>query len=127
MKKRKVAAKAIKALAVEMDANVGIRIRKRRLELGLTQQELAAKLGLSYQQVQKYETGANRISAGRLWAIAKVLAAEPAYFFQPAGRDKGRIRTGRASKPPVIPTSHLDPAVRRALANLVAALSRNLH
>lgn len=61
---------------------VGERIRTRRTELGLTQEELARRLSISYQQVQKYETGANRISAGRLYEIAQTLATEVSYFFE---------------------------------------------
>ena len=64
-----------------VDAHVGERIRKRRTELGQTQEELGAGLGISYQQIQKYETGANRISAGRLFEIASALDVGISYFF----------------------------------------------
>jgi transcriptional regulator with XRE-family HTH domain len=65
-----------------VDRHVGERIRVRRTELGLTQEELARQLGISYQQVQKYETGANRISAGRLYEIAEELRVGVACFFE---------------------------------------------
>jgi transcriptional regulator with XRE-family HTH domain len=65
-----------------IDYYVGERIRVRRTELGLTQEDLARQLGISYQQVQKYETGANRINAGRLYEIANELAVSVAYFFE---------------------------------------------
>src|SRR4051794_1800670 len=65
-----------------IDQHVGERIRLRRTERGLTQEQLADALDVSYQQVQKYETGANRISAGRIWEIARKLAVEVGYFFE---------------------------------------------
>ena len=68
-------------IATRVDEYVGERIRMRRTELGLTQEELAAALKISYQQVQKYETGANRVSAGRLFEIAQRLQVDMAYFF----------------------------------------------
>jgi transcriptional regulator with XRE-family HTH domain len=64
-----------------IDQHVGERIRLRRTERGLTQEQLAAALDVSYQQVQKYETGANRISAGRIYEIARKLGVEVGYFF----------------------------------------------
>lgn len=64
-----------------IDDYVGERIRQRRTELGQTQEELGNLLHLSYQQVQKYETGANRVSAGRLYAIARELGVNVSYFF----------------------------------------------
>lgn len=70
------------ALGKRVDDYVGERIRIRRTELGLTQEDLARQLHISYQQVQKYETGANRISAGRLYEIAGELNASVAYFFE---------------------------------------------
>ena len=68
-------------LAKRVDAHVGERIRDRRIGLGLTQEHLANALNLSYQQVQKYETGANRISAGRLYEISKILQSDVSLFF----------------------------------------------
>ena len=60
-------------LAKKVDDQVGRQIRKRRNLLGLTQEQLADALGISYQQVQKYETATNRVSAGRLFEIAAKL------------------------------------------------------
>ena len=68
-------------LAKRVDAHVGERIRDRRIGLGLTQEHLANALNLSYQQVQKYETGANRVSAGRLYEISKILQSDVSLFF----------------------------------------------
>jgi len=69
-------------LTRRVDEHVGARIRLRRTLLGLTQEQLAATLNISYQQIQKYETGANRVSAGRLFQIAQRLCTEVAYFFE---------------------------------------------
>jgi len=69
-------------VAKRVDDHVGERIRERRTMMGLTQEHLAKALDISYQQVQKYETGANRVSAGRLFEIAKRLEVDVAYFFE---------------------------------------------
>lgn len=61
--------------------HIGARIRRRRTELGLTQEQLGQALGVSYQQVQKYETAANRVSAGRLYELARECAVDVTYFF----------------------------------------------
>lgn len=68
-------------LGRQIDNHVGERIRVRRTELGLTQEDLARQLSISYQQVQKYETAANRVSAGRLYEIARELRVDVSYFF----------------------------------------------
>src|SRR3954470_9326416 len=64
-----------------LDVLVGKRARERRRALGLTMQEVAAALGVPYQQLHKYETGANRLSAGRLCLLAGALGVEVAHFF----------------------------------------------
>ena len=71
-----------------VDIYVGKRMRQRREMQGLPQKELASKLGISFQQVQKYESGANRISASKLWQLCDVLEVEPGYFFD--GLDSNR-------------------------------------
>jgi transcriptional regulator with XRE-family HTH domain len=68
--------------ATSMDKHVGQRIRERRIMMGLSQQQLARIIGVTYQQAHKYERGLSRISAGRLFAIAQALATEPAWFFE---------------------------------------------
>ena len=70
------------ATARRIDDHVGERIRERRTELGRTQEELGRALKISYQQVQKYETAANRVSAGRLYELAQELEVDVAYFFE---------------------------------------------
>lgn len=64
-----------------VDMHVGQRIRHRRWVLGTTQQQLAESVGIKFQQIQKYETGANRVSASRLWDIAHALDVPVAFFF----------------------------------------------
>jgi len=65
-----------------VDAHVGKRIRHRRWMVGITQQQLAEKVGIKFQQVQKYETGMNRVSASRLWDIAETLGVSISFFFE---------------------------------------------
>lgn len=65
-----------------VDVHVGKRIRHRRWLLGMTQQQLAEQVGIKFQQIQKYETGANRVSASRLWDIADSLGVPVSFFFE---------------------------------------------
>ena len=65
-----------------VDVHVGKRIRHRRWMIGMTQQQLAEKVGIKFQQIQKYETGMNRISASRLWDIAQALDVSISFFFE---------------------------------------------
>ena len=77
-------------MASEIDLHIGRRVRRRRRVLGLTQQQLGERLGIRFQQVQKYECGANRVSAARLWYLAQALETGIEYFydgFEEAGLD----------------------------------------
>jgi transcriptional regulator with XRE-family HTH domain len=74
--------------ALDVDHYVSLRIRQRRIMLGLTQQQMAELIGVTYQQAHKYETGINRISAGRLYQIAQALGVEIGYFFEDVDPDK---------------------------------------
>ncbi|WP_194094113.1 helix-turn-helix domain-containing protein [Marivivens aquimaris] len=65
-----------------VDVHVGKRIRHRRWMNGTTQQQLAEKVGIKFQQIQKYETGMNRVSASRLWDIAHALGVDVSFFFE---------------------------------------------
>ncbi|PZO82676.1 MAG: transcriptional regulator, partial [Micavibrio aeruginosavorus] len=65
-----------------IDKHVGQALRNRRTILGLTQQDLALKLGITFQQLQKYENGTNRVSAGRLYEIAGTLGVPVGFFFE---------------------------------------------
>ena len=64
------------------DLHVGLRVRQRRWMMGITQQQLGDDVGIKFQQIQKYETGANRISASRLWDIATKLRVPISFFFE---------------------------------------------
>ena len=68
--------------AKDIDAYVGAQIRRRRIAAGLTQQGVAKVLGVSFQQVQKYENGVNRVSAGRLFILARILGTEMIEFYE---------------------------------------------
>jgi len=65
-----------------VDVHVGKRIRHRRWMVGMTQQQLGDKVGIKFQQIQKYETGMNRVSASRLWDIAAALEVPINFFFE---------------------------------------------
>ena len=69
-------------MAHPIDLFVGKRLRQRRRLLGLTQQKLADAVGIRFQQIQKYESGANRISASRLWSLGQALSVPVSYFFE---------------------------------------------
>ena len=77
-----------------VDVHVGKRIRHRRWMNGTTQQQLAEAVGIKFQQIQKYETGMNRVSASRLWDIANVLGVDIAFFFE--GLEADAKAEGRA-------------------------------
>jgi transcriptional regulator with XRE-family HTH domain len=70
------------AIAHPIDVHVGKRLRQRRRLLGLTQEKLAQAVDIRFQQIQKYESGSNRISASRLWSLAKALEVSITYFFE---------------------------------------------
>lgn len=65
-----------------VDVHVGKRIRHRRWLVGMTQQQLAEKVGIKFQQIQKYETGMNRVSASRLWDISEALSVPVSFFYE---------------------------------------------
>jgi transcriptional regulator with XRE-family HTH domain len=79
--------RSIRRRAEEIDRHVGARIRERRIVLGLTQQEMAELIGVTYQQACKHEMGINRVSSARLYRIAQALGADVGYFFEGIGRD----------------------------------------
>ncbi len=75
-----------------MDRHVGTRMRERRIRLGLTQQAMAKLIGMTYQQIHKYEKGINRLAAGRLHKIARALGVEVGYFFEGLETEHAVIR-----------------------------------
>lgn len=97
-----------------VDIHVALRLRERRVVLGLTQQELSAALGLSFQQVYKYERGRNRISAGRLYDLSKALGVPVTFFFD----DVADTSTPVA---PLASGEHNDSLGRREAAEFFAA------
>jgi transcriptional regulator with XRE-family HTH domain len=68
-----------------VDRHVGLRIRMRRKELGISQERLAEAIGLTFQQVQKYERAANRVSASKLWEMSRALSTNISYFYEGLG------------------------------------------
>ncbi len=90
----------------KVDHYVGRRVRERRLALGMSQEKLADALGITFQQVQKYEIGITRVAASRLWDMARILEVDVGYFFE--GIEK---RPKRKAKPRKSPTA--TKAVRR--------------
>jgi transcriptional regulator with XRE-family HTH domain len=120
----------------EVDAYVGARIGLRRSALGLSQSALAQQLGISFQQVQKYETGQNRISASRLHRAATVLGTSVETFFPPVETARGaaddgweqmRFITATADGRAVATGFPLieDRDIRKAVARIVRALARD--
>ncbi len=105
-----------------VDVHVGARLRQRRTLLGMNQTKLGGAIGLTFQQVQKYEKGTNRISASRLYALSGTLDVPIEYFFSdmpPAvGASSPTLGRGRAKKPP---SYEPDPMATRETLELVRA------
>ncbi len=105
-----------------IDAHVGARVRLRRTLLGMTQTHLGDALGLTFQQMQKYERGANRISASRLFDLSRVLDVSLEYFFDDMPREvaaSSPARGGGKTKEP--PSYEPDPMATRETLELVRA------
>ncbi len=123
------------------DRHVGSRVRMRRMMLGLSQEKLGDALGLTFQQVQKYEKGTNRIGASRLQQIAHILQVPEAFFFEGAPNVPGAPRAeGMAEAPsPAYVSDFLatsdglaltksfmrikDPKLRRRIVDLVEQIA----
>jgi len=109
-----------------IDVHVGSRVRLRRTLLGMSQEKLGEAIGLTFQQVQKYERGANRIGSSRLFDLSRVLDVPVSYFFEEmspdtAARTPSRIKgLGEARAQPIAP----DPSVKRETLELVRAYYR---
>ena len=124
-----------------VDVYVGSRVRLRRMVIGMSQEKLGEKLGLTFQQVQKYEKGTNRIGASRLWQISSILGVSIEFFFDDAPIDSEPPRDTVAGSDAV--TTALieflqsrdglelnrafvrvtDPKVRRRMVELVKSLA----
>ncbi len=105
-----------------VDVHVGGRVRLRRTLLGLSQEKLGEAIGLTFQQVQKYERGANRIGASRLWDLSRVLDCPVSYFFEDMGEEvkaaSPRNLTDRTAEPE---QGDADPMTKRETLELVRA------
>ena len=121
-----------------VDTHVGRRMRQQRELRGLTQVEIARQLGLSFQQVQKYESGANRISSSKMWQLCEVLDITPGYFFEGLeGKRRGKgggasqdaPQDGRSARQVLDLNKAFkqidDTRVRRQVVQLVKSLARS--
>lgn len=82
-----------------VDVHVGKRVRHRRWMVGMTQQQLGEKVGIKFQQIQKYETGMNRISASRLWDIGTALDVPISFFFEGLDGAEDLVSAAAAERP----------------------------
>ena len=116
-------------IAKRVDDHVGGRIRERRTIMGMTQENLANALQISYQQVQKYETGANRISAGRLYELAQILKVDVNFLFEglePTAQQEPMAHGGKNRSTIELVRNFTeidDSAVRSAVSGLIKTLS----
>jgi transcriptional regulator with XRE-family HTH domain len=119
------------------DVHVGARIRQRRTMLGMSQEKLGDALGLTFQQVQKYERGTNRVGASRLWDLSRILGVPVSYFYSGAEADEdvtGLAAAGVHDEDPMNRRETMelvrvyyriaDPAMRRRIFELAKALAR---
>jgi transcriptional regulator with XRE-family HTH domain len=132
-----------------IDMHVGKRVRLRRTLLGMSQEQLGAELNITFQQVQKYERGANRISASHLWDISQILDVPISYFFDdmsentmrssPRWVSRGDVMDAMTSQPLKDPMARREtlelvrayytiekPAVRKRIAEMVKSIATTL-
>lgn len=95
-----------------VDHHIGIRVRKRRMALGMSQEALGDALGLTFQQVQKYEKGTNRIGASRLLQIAGILGVGIEFFFQGLEQTNGQLPAEKRSMAEFLAIADSDRLVR---------------
>jgi transcriptional regulator with XRE-family HTH domain len=131
--------KMVKKVPNPIDKHVGSRVRMRRMMLGMSQEKLGDALDLTFQQVQKYEKGTNRIGAGRLQHISQVLQVPVAFFFEGAPHQPGQPKgLGEAPSPAYVSdflatseglalvkafTRIKEPKLRRRIVDLVAEIA----
>ncbi len=121
-----------KSVPHPVDCAVGARLRLQRQRLGLSQTSLGERVGLTFQQIQKYERGTNRVSASKLFEFAKFLSIDVAFFYADLS-DDGSLRHSTAEMAVILDplTQQLaaaferlsDPGIRRCVALLVAAIA----
>ena len=112
----------------DVDRHVGARMRERRVMLGLTQQQMADLIGVTYQQAHKYEKGINRVAAGRLYRIARALGVDVSYFYEGLHAAGGFIPSPSQRMLLDLARNFLnipDPRHREAVAVLARALAES--
>jgi transcriptional regulator with XRE-family HTH domain len=109
-------------MADDIDLHIGKRLRRRRRLLGLTQQQVAEGVGIRFQQIQKYECGANRISAARLWQLAQVLEVPVSYFYDGLQETPLRRERDGVGEPREVRTG--DVQVRKETQDLIQAYNQ---
>lgn len=108
-----------------VDVHVGSRVRLRRTLLGLSQEKLGEAIGLTFQQVQKYERGANRIGASRLWDLSRVLDVPVSFFFEDMDETVASMSPRHVTEDAKEPeTRESDPMTKRETLELVRAYYR---
>ncbi len=120
---------ASKGTADPIDRYVGSRLRVRRLGLGMSQTRLGQAIGVTFQQVQKYENGANRVGASNLYKMARALGVDVGFFYegmpQSAAKRKGKGIRGRRARPAVETAG--DPTRSREIITLMHNYARIAH
>ncbi len=109
-----------------VDAHVGGRVRARRTLIGMSQEDLGKHVGLTFQQIQKYENGMNRIAASRLWQFSLVLGRPISWFFEGIGARKRKVEDLLAKRETlkfVRYFSACDPDVQKHLAAMINAVA----
>ena len=121
-----------------VDRHVGSRVRMRRMMISMSQEKLGERLGITFQQVQKYEKGTNRIGASRLHQISSILGVPIAFFYEGAPNAEGAVGATESGNPPYVSdflaTSEglaltkafmkvNDPKLRRRIVDLVEAMA----
>ena len=120
-------------MATDIDLHLGRRLRRRRRLMGLTQQQLADSVGIRFQQIQKYECGANRISASRLWQLAEALQSPVSYFYDgisdapdsPEDKGGGEVLARKETLDLIRAYYQLGERPRRRLLDLAKSLHGN--
>ncbi len=107
------------------NAHIGMRLKQRRKELKLTQLSLAQAINISYQQIQKYEKGSNRIGADRLYYLAVLLGVDISYFFLKLNEHSIAAPSTPSANNGNIKISEINPAIRIALVNLIDVMNHS--
>ena len=111
-----------------VDVHVGRMVRERRVLMGMNQEELGASVGLTFQQIQKYERGTNRISASMLWEFSLILRVPVGWFFEGikgGGKLKDRLHTKRETLELVRALPVLSDEARKRLRSLINAIANS--